>query len=391
MEDIQTLEAICVVFVGALVAATAALVARQALIVGYLIIGAVCGPHGLKLIDDPRLIEELSHVGIIFLLYLLGLSLQPRQLFQMLGEAFAVTLFSSLFIAALVAAVALAFGFASAEAVIVGASMMFSSTIIGLKLLPTTTLHHKHAGQVVVSVLLLQDVIAIAMLVLLETYAASQAATAVTALASKLVALPLLFAAATAGERWLVEPLISRFDQIQEYVFLLVIAWCLGVAVLAAVAGLSPETGAFVAGVALASSPVSPFIAETLRPLRDFFLIMFFFALGAEFDVASAATVVVPALLIASVVLAGKPLAFRALLLRSGEERALATEVGLRLGQASEFALLIGFLALHLGLLSDRASDLIQLSTLLTFVVSSYVVVLKFPTPIGMSARLRRD
>jgi len=391
MEDLHTLEAICVVFVSAVLSATVALAARQALIVGYLVMGAVCGPHGLGLIDDPRLIEELSHVGIIFLLFLLGLSLAPRQLFTMLGEAFAVTLWSSLAVALLVAGVLVAFEFTPTEAVVVGSAMMFSSTIIGLKLLPTTTLHHKHAGQVVVSVLLLQDVIAIALLVVLETYAASKAATAVTALATKVVALPLLFGIAMAGERYIVEPLISRFDQIQEYVFLLVIAWCLGVAVLAASVGLSPETGAFVAGVALASSPVSPFIAETLRPLRDFFLIMFFFALGADFNLAAVPSVLVPALLIAIIVLAFKPLAFRTLLVRAGEDRSLATEVGVRLGQASEFALLIGFLALNLGLVSDRASDLIQLSTLVTFVVSSYLVVLRFPTPIGVSARLRRD
>ena len=71
-------------------------------------------------------------------------------------------------------------------------------------------------------------------------------------------------------ERWMIEPLIRRFDQIQEYIFLLVIAWCLGIAELAAAIGLSHEIGAFIAGVALASCPVSMFIADSLRPLRDF-------------------------------------------------------------------------------------------------------------------------
>lgn len=390
MEDHHILAAICVVFVGALVAATVALSARQAMIVGYLVIGAVCGPNGMGLIDDPKLIEELSHVGIIFLLYLLGLSLQPKQLLTMLGEAFAVTLWSSVLVLVAVMGSLLAFGYGTGEAFIVGAAMMFSSTIIGLKLLPTTTLHHKHAGQVVVSVLLLQDMIAIALLVGLETYAASQTA-AIGALASKFVALPLLLGACVLLERYVLEPLIARFDRIQEYVFLLVIAWCLGVATTASAIGLSPETGAFIAGVALASSPVSPFISETLRPLRDFFLIMFFFALGADFDLAATPTVLAPAVLTAALVLGLKPLVFRFLLRRAGEPDKLSLEVGVRLGQASEFALLIGFLALNLELISSRASDLIQLATLVTFVVSSYVVVLRFPTPIGVSDRLRQD
>lgn len=384
------LGAICVVFVGALVAATVALSARQAMIVGYLLIGAICGPHGVGLIDDPKLIEELSHVGIIFLLYLLGLSLQPKQLLTMLGEAFAVTLWSSVAVLGAVMGVLLAFGFATAEAFIVGAAMMFSSTIIGLKLLPTTTLHHQHAGQVVVSVLLLQDMIAIALLVGLETYAASET-TALSALATKFIALPLLLGLCVLIERYVLERLIARFDQIQEYVFLLVIAWCLGVATVASLVGLSPETGAFIAGVALASSPISPFISETLRPLRDFFLIMFFFALGADFDLRSAPEVAAPAVLTAMLVLALKPVIFRIFLRRSGETPKLSSEIGVRLGQASEFALLIGFLALNLGLISATASDLIQLATLITFVVSSYVVVLRYPTPIGVSDQLRQD
>ena len=390
MDGAHTLDVIAVVFVGGLLAATIALSARQAMIVGYLIIGSLCGPQGLALVDDPELVQELSEIGIIFLLYLLGLSLQPRQLLQMLGEAFFVTFVSSVVVCGVVTAICLAFGLPRIEAVICGMAMMFSSTIIGLKLLPTTTLHHKHAGQVVVSVLLIQDLIAIAMLVGLEAYASASTAS-VEALTLRLGALPLLCVLAYLGERYVVEPLIRQFDQIQEYVFLLVIAWCLGLAVVGANFGLSPETGAFVAGVALASSPVSTFIAETLRPLRDFFLIMFFFALGAGFNLASVPHTIVPAVAIAAVVLILKPTAFRALLSRSGEETALANEIGVRLGQASEFALLIGFLALKLALISEATSDLIQLTTLLTFIVSSYIVVLKFPTPIGVSDKLRRD
>lgn len=80
-------------------------------------------------------------------------------------------------------------------------------------------------------------------------------------------------------ERYILIKLLARFDRTQEYVFLLSIGWCLGISVLAQTIGLSEDIGAFIAGVALASSPISLFIAESLKPLRDFFLVMFFFRL----------------------------------------------------------------------------------------------------------------
>jgi len=205
------------------------------------------------------------------------------------------------------------------------------------------------------------------------------------------LALPLTMAAALLGARYLLVPLISRFDTIQEYIFLLAIGWCLGFAELASSAGLSAEIGAFLAGVALATSPISTFIAESLKPLRDFFLIMFFFALGAGFNPGMLQEVAFPALLLAVAMVILKPQVFRFLLQRTGEDVALSREVGIRLGQISEFSLLIAMLAWEAGLISERASTLIQLATLLSFILSSYWIMLRYPTPIAVSRRLRRD
>jgi predicted Kef-type K+ transport protein len=93
----------------------------------------------------------------------------------------------------------------------------------------------------------------------------------------------------------------------------------------------------------------------------------------------------------ALLVLSAKPVVFRFLLHRSGEASGRSWEIGFRLGQISEFSLLIAVLALDLGAIGPRASYLIQLSTLLTFVVSSYIIVMRYPTPISVSDRLRRD
>jgi Kef-type K+ transport system membrane component KefB len=159
---------IFLVFTGAAVFATAALYARQSLLVAYIVLGALLGPSGLGLVNDPELIRSISEFGIMFLLFLLGLNLQPQELLRMVSKTTEVTLLSSLVFAALGIGVSLAFGFTFEESLLVGAAATFSSTIVGLKLLPTTMLHHQRTGEVIVSILLLQDLLAIVLLLIVQ-------------------------------------------------------------------------------------------------------------------------------------------------------------------------------------------------------------------------------
>jgi len=377
------------IFTGAAILATMALYARQAMIVGYILLGILLGPWGLSLIDDPELIKDISNIGIIFLLYLLGLDLLPQQLWQMLGEALKITLLSSLAFWIIGYGTGYLFGYPVLDSVLIGTVLMFSSTIIGLKLLPTTILHHRHTGQIIISVLLIQDLIAIVVLLLLQGYGKGN--NLMLDILLQLVSLPILIAIAWLLERFILIKLIQKFDQIHEYIFLLAIAWCMGIAELATIMGLSHEIGAFIAGVTLASSPIALFITERLKPLRDFFLIIFFFSLGASFNIFTIGGIIIPALVLALLVIVLKPVIFSRLLNMAGEKINVSREVGYRLGQASEFSLLITVLAVQSGFIGEATSNLIQLTTLLTFIISSYIIVLNYPTPIAVADNLRRD
>jgi len=275
------------------------------------------------------------------------------------------------------------------ESAVLGTAMMFSSTIIGLKLLPTTVLHHQHMGEVVISVLLFQDLLAIGALLMMQSMAATE--TPLTRIQHIVVALPMLIACGYIFERFIFGRLLQRFDTIREYVFLIAVGWCMAMAELAHGLGLSREIGAFIAGVAVAAHPVSFFISESLKPVRDFFLIMFFFALGAGFDPRFIPELAVPAGLLALAILVIKPHIFKSLLTRTGEPAASALEIGVRLGQASEFSLLIAVAALASGIIGNDMARLIQLTTLFTFIGSSSYIGIRYPTPIATSARLRRD
>ncbi len=377
------------IFSGAAVMATLALYARQALLVGYIVLGALVGPWGLKWVSDANLIQDIAQIGIIFLLFLLGLNLHPQKLVHLLRETMLVTLSTTLLFGVASWGIALAFGYSPADSLLIGVAGTFSSTIIGLKLLPTTVLHHRHMGEIIISILLLQDVIAIVAMLVLQGLAKGSTPFADVLLA--LAGLPLLAVVAYILEKYVLLPLISRFDRIHEYVFLLALGWCLGIAQCGYWLGLSHEIGAFIAGVAVATNPISRYIAESLKPLRDFFLVMFFFALGAGLDLAVVGQVLLPAAALALVLLCIKPVLFRFFLIHSAEREDLAWETGWRLGQMSEFALLIAFLALDLKLASPGAVYLVQTATIMTFVASTYVIVLRYPTPIAVSDRLRRD
>ena len=389
MHNDPLIHTLFLIFSGAALVATLALYARQALLVAYILLGVLLGPSVSGLVDDPLLIKDIGNVGIMFLLFLLGLNMPPAKLLPLLKEATWVTGSSSLIFAASGFVLAWLLGFALLESVLIGVAMTFSSTIIGLKLLPDTVLHHRRTGEIIISILLVQDVIAIIVLLLLQATDSGDLPYGNLLLLA--ASLPAIFGLSYALARFVLMPLIARFDQIQEYIFLMAIGWCLGISELAAGLGLSHEIGAFIAGVALATHPISLFISERLKPLRDFFLILFFFSIGAGFDIGMLGEIVVPALLLSALILLGKPLLFRFLLRRSGESSGRASEVGVRLGQISEFSLLIAVLALQQAVIGEQASYLIQLSTLITFMVSSYVIVRRYPTPIAVSDRLRRN
>lgn len=378
------------IFAGAAVVASIALYTKQPMIIAYIALGVLFGPSALSLINEPKLMDEMSHIGIIFLLFLLGLDMQPSHLINMLKKASWIALLSSAVFAALGYGVAILCGYSSIESLIIGIAMMFSSTIVCIKLLPTTVLHHKHTGELVVGLLLLQDMIAIGVLLVLYSMSGTEDNGAMQYL-KPLVGLPLLVAGAFLFVKYILLKLITRFDRFHEYIFLVSIGWCLSMAVLAETAGLSAEMGAFIAGVALATSPISQYIATHLKPLRDFFLILFFFTIGASFNLDLLGIVIIPALLLAISSMLIKPVVFRYLLKGIKEDASTSWEVGFRLGQVSEFSLLIAYLAANIGLIGEEASHVIQATAILSFALSTYIVILNFPNPIAISDKLRRD
>ena len=382
-------ESFFVIFCGAAVVASLALYTRQPLLVAYIALGVALGPFGLEVFENVKYVSEMSHVGIIFLLFLLGLDMQPSALLSVLKKATSVAVISCASFGLTGLAIGFASGFSMMESVVIAMASMFSSTIIGIKLLPTTVLHHRHSGELMIGLLLIQDFIAIFCLLILLSGKGGEVE--LMPLGTALIALPVLAATAYFFVRFVLLKLITKFDRIHEYIFLLAIGWCLGLAELAETFHLSAEIGAFIAGITIATSPIAQYIALSLKPLRDFFLILFFFSLGAQLNINLLPTVIISASIYALVMLAMKPVVFHFLLKQHSEKNALAWDIGFRLGQISEFSLLIAFVASTNAVIGEQASVFIQSAAIISFVISSYIVTFNFPNPLAVSDKLRRD
>jgi Kef-type K+ transport system membrane component KefB len=389
MQELSLSHQFFLIFTGAAIGTTIALYTRQPFLVIYIVLGAALGPYGFSFIKDINLLSQAANIGIILLLFLLGLDLQPKALFATLKKSSITAILSSLVFAGMGYVTGKLFSFTQAECFVIGAATMFSSTIIGIKLLPTTVLHHKHTGELMIGLLIMQDVIAIFVLIILISGTSGHIN--ITNLARTFIALPILGGCAILFVTQVMSRLIARYDQFHEYIFLLSIGWCLGVAQLAHSIGLSSEIGALIAGISLATSPISQYIAISLKPLRDFFLVLFFFSVGAKFNIQLFPQIFVSTLILAGITITLKPVIFRFLLSRQSESNDLAWDIGFRLGQMSEFSLLIAYMAAEMEWIGEQASLLIQASAILTFLVSTYIVIFNYPSPLAISDSLRRD
>lgn len=380
-----------VIYGGSAFLATMFLFLKQPVVLAYIFSGVIFGPFGLKMVQDPHNIEKFSHFGIILLMFLIGINLDIKELMRLLKKTALLTIGTSILFAGLTVGVLTLFGIPPQEAMIAGAGLMFSSTVVGLKLIPTTDLHNKRIGELMVSILLFQDILAIIVILLLKGHAKGVDSNLFGVVSLLLLKTVTLWIGAYYAVKYPVFRLFRKFDVIQEYIFIFSIGWCLILAEVAHIVGLSHEIGAFIAGVSLAISPVAMIISEKLKPLREFFLILFFFAVGAGFNLTSIPDIIIPGTVLALILVAIKPFAFRWGFRRFGEKPETAQEIGVRLGQGSEFSLLVAASAMSDSVISEKTSNLVEFTVILTFMISTYWVMKKYATPISVDAKHRRD
>ncbi|MEX0668777.1 MAG: cation:proton antiporter family protein [Candidatus Saccharimonadales bacterium] len=346
---------------------------RQPLIIGHIITGLIVGPTVLDLVHSAETVELFSHMGIALLLFIIGLGLNPRVIKEVGKIAVMTGVGQILFTSTIGFLVAQALGFSAAHSVYIALGLSFSSTIIILKLLSDRKDTHRLYGKIATGFLLVQDIVAVMALVAVTALGQDQSL-------GEAMTSTLLSGAAFIGGIVLVSiyvlPHLQKFlSRSQEFLFLFAIGWGFGVASLAYAIGFSIEIGALAAGVALASSPYAFEVASKMRPLRDFFIVLFFIILGAELDIMSIGSGLLPATALSILILIGNPIIVMSIMGALKFKKKTGFKAGLTVAQISEFSLILLLLAREQNFITDEIVSMMTLVAMVTIAVSTYMII----------------
>jgi Kef-type K+ transport system membrane component KefB/Trk K+ transport system NAD-binding subunit len=358
------------------IGATIALIMRligQPLIIGHIITGIIVGPAVLQLVKSPDALTLFSDLGIALLLFIIGLGLNPQIVREVSKTATYVGVIQVGVITALGWAVGHALGLNGTSAAFLGASLAVSSTIIILKMLSDKREQSRLYGKIAISVSLVQDLIAIALVVV--TSAGNSHTLAIGSTISLAVKGGLLAVIIY----WVSNQLLPKFHRLisdsQEFLFLFAIAWGLGAAALFQKIGLSSEIGALLAGICLATQPYAQEIAARLRPLRDFFVIVFFIALGANLNLHHIGSNFLLIFVSAIIVIIAKPLVSMAVMGFLGYTKRTSFKASVALAQVSEFSIVLVLLGEKRGLIDSSLVTAITFIALCSIAASSYLIL----------------
>jgi len=351
---------------------------RQPLIVAFIAVGIAVGPAGLGWVRSHDQIDLLATLGIALLLFVVGLKLDLHLIRSMGPVALATGLGQVLFTSVIGYGIALALGLDHIPAVYVAVALTFSSTIIIVKLLSDKREIDSLHGRIAVGFLIVQDLVVIVAMILLSALGvAGQQDNAVLwrdmlLIVAKGIG---LLAAVGLAMRYLLPRLLHQLARSPEMLMLAAIAWAVALAVAGDALGFSKEVGAFLAGVAIASTPYREAISTRLTTLRDFLLLFFFVSLGAQLDLQLLGTQLESAVVLSVFVLIGNPLIVMVIMGVMGYRKRTGFLAGLTVAQISEFSLVFGALGLTLGHIDANTLGLITLVGLVTIGLSTYLIL----------------
>lgn len=347
---------------------------KQPLIVGYILAGILAGPSVFGLLTSVEPIELFAKIGIACLLFIVGLSMSPKVI-KDLGKVSLITGVGQVLFTSFVGYfIAVFLGQPPLAALYIAIALTFSSTIIILKLLSDRGDVDKLYGKIAIGFLLVQDIIATLILLAVSSGSSGEMGYA------QLISLVVLKGVVMLCALWVVgykilPRLILYCAKSSELLFIFALAWGLGLASLFHALEFSLEIGALIAGVMLSVSPFAREMSARMKPLRDFFIILFFVLLGSNMQLTSIPQILVPALVLSVFVLVGNPVIVMIMMNLLGFRRRTGFMAGLTVAQISEFSLILATLGFNLGHLPKETLSLITLVGLITIAGSSYLIL----------------
>jgi len=348
---------------------------RQPVVVSFIVVGILAGPTAFNLVEGAEEIRLFAKFGIAILLFLVGLKLD----FHMIRSTGKVALIAGLSQVAFTAAVgfglAVLFGFETTTAFYIAVALTFSSTIIIIKLIGDKRELDTLYGRIAVGILIVQDILVVAAMVVIVTIGTPGEGSVVTDLVVTLASSAVFLGVAAFASRFVLEKVLDWISKSPELTLLFGVAWAIVLAAISTLIGLSMEIGAFVAGVSLASTAYRESLGARMVSLRDVMLLFFFIELGASLTFADALGQLWPAIVLSVFVLVGKPLIVFAIMGWMGYRSITSFRTGVALAQISEFSLILIALGFSLGQVDSAVLSLVTLVAVFTITVSSYFIL----------------
>jgi Kef-type K+ transport system membrane component KefB len=348
------------------------------LVVSYILTGVLLSLVSVFDTTHSLVLEVLPEIGIAFVLFLIGMELDLREI-KTLGIPIIISAMGQIIVSTFTGyVIAGALGFNSTESLYLGLGLAFSSTVVVVKmLLEKRDLASLH-GKLSIGILLVEDLVAVAVLMIISVSSSAlnlglQQNLPIFALILKALGLFLLTFVLS---RYVLEKLFDLVAKSTELLFFTTIAWCFAFTALAVLSGFSVEIGAFLAGVALASSPYHFQIQGKIKPLRDFFLTLFFVYLGSQVRVDYILTTLPAILIFTLCAIILKPLIYMLILGRFGFRKHTLFQTALNLSQISEFSLIVLVVGVNAGLLTQVPLSIMASVAVLSIISSSILISL---------------
>ncbi|MEX2012786.1 MAG: cation:proton antiporter family protein [Candidatus Levyibacteriota bacterium] len=351
---------------------------KQPPILAYILAGIILGPLGIFHLQGggDEALRSLSEIGITLLLFMLGLELRFSELKSVGKVSLIVGLGQVIFTSAVGYFICIALGFSQITSFYLGIALAFSSTIIIVKLLSDKRDLNSLYGKISVGFLLIQDFVAIVALILLSGLTTGDAISPMS-FALVIIKAVALFSIVVFAGRHLIPAIVNVIAHNHEILFLFSIAWAFGISALVSspLVGFSIEIGGFLAGLALANSFESSQIAARIRPLRDFFIVIFFVMLGMSMLITGFLSILIPGLILSAFILIGNPLIVMIIMGILGYRKRTGFLTGLTVAQISEFSLIVLYMGNRIGHVSDQVVALVTFVGAVTFVASTYMII----------------
>lgn len=350
---------------------------RQPVVLGYIIAGVIVGPYTppAKLVIDIPSIQTLAELGVIFLMFTLGLEFSFRKLLSVGLTASLAAGFEVIFFLFVGFGIGQWLGWSSMDSLFLGAMLSISSTTIIIKALEELKLKNHRFASLIFGILIVEDLIAILLLVGLTTVATTQTFSVVALLTAGMNLLLVVGSWFITGY-FIVPRLVSYIGKSgnKEMLTLVSIALCLGLVVLAAHLGYSTALGAFIMGSILAETDIIHEIEELMAPLKDLFGAIFFVSIGMLIDPKIMWEYKETIALLCLVTIFGKIFSTSFGALISGQSFKNSLQVGMGLAQIGEFSFIIASLGVGLNAISNKLYPIGVAVSLVTTFTTPYLI-----------------